>query len=98
MVNLDNLFNELKKEHYLKGISRQRYIGRMAYYLGELNAIHPFREGNGRTQRLFIEYLSTYAGRPIVLDYVPSEAMYSASEAAFFTDYGLLEDIISKVL
>ncbi|MDR2524865.1 MAG: Fic family protein, partial [Oscillospiraceae bacterium] len=34
----------------------------MAHYLSEINVMHPFREGNGRAQRLFIEYLALVAG------------------------------------
>ena len=33
---------------------------RLAYYLGEINMIHPFREGNGRTQRIYIEQLAYF--------------------------------------
>lgn len=36
---------------------------RLAYYLGEINMIHPFREGNGRTQRIYIEQLCLNNGR-----------------------------------
>jgi cell filamentation protein len=39
----------------------------LAHYLSEINAIHPFREGNGRVQRLFISQLAKQAG--YTLDY-----------------------------
>ena len=35
-----------------------------------LNILHPFREGNGRTQRLFVELLAQNAGYPIDLSTV----------------------------
>lgn len=53
---------DLKKERYLQGLEMPALIHRLAYYLGELNAVHPFREGNGRVQRLFIEYLAENNG------------------------------------
>ncbi|WP_240997611.1 Fic family protein, partial [Pseudomonas viridiflava] len=31
---------------------------RLAYHYGELNVIHPFREGNGRTQRILFEFIA----------------------------------------
>jgi cell filamentation protein len=37
-------------------------VERLAYYYGELNARHPFREGNGRTQRAFLRQLAAAAG------------------------------------
>lgn len=52
------LYKWLKKEKYLSEIlDKEELSGKMAYFFGELNMIHPFREGNGRTQRLFIEQL-----------------------------------------
>ena len=49
----DDLYRKLKKENFLSDISDEQEMSkRLAYYLGELNMIHPFREGNGRTQRI----------------------------------------------
>ena len=36
---------------FLRGLDRDVFTGRLAYYLGEVNALHPFREGNGRAKR-----------------------------------------------
>ncbi|MDT3701306.1 MAG: Fic family protein [Thermincola sp.] len=56
------LFNRLRRENYLKDAAREEIPLRLAYYLSEINVLHPFREGNGRVQRLFIEYLAENAG------------------------------------
>jgi hypothetical protein len=42
------IFRELHNEDCLRGLSRDAFAGRLDYYLGEVNALHPFREGNGR--------------------------------------------------
>jgi cell filamentation protein len=43
------VFRELHGEDCLRGLRRDAFVGRLAhYYLGEVNALHPFREGNGR--------------------------------------------------
>ena len=47
---LNKLFLKLKSENYLKDCTEDNIASKAAYYLGEINAIHPFREGNGRTQ------------------------------------------------
>jgi cell filamentation protein len=52
------LLSKLKNEAYLFGLPREGMIERLAYYLSELNIIHPFREGNGRTIREFIRLLA----------------------------------------
>lgn len=47
------VFEELSKENYLQGLNREDLVKRLAYFYEQLNFIHPFREGNGRTQRVF---------------------------------------------
>ena len=43
----NRLFASLAQENYLQGLSLEQFATRAAYYLGELNVLHPFREGNG---------------------------------------------------
>ena len=46
--SLQRLFGELAGEGHLRRLGRSAFLGAMTHYLGKLNAIHPFREGNGR--------------------------------------------------
>lgn len=62
---LKELFEKLTKEKLLAGLGVAAFVERAAFYLGEINAIHPFREGNGRTQREFVRQLALYAGHPL---------------------------------
>lgn len=42
----------------LRGVtSREDMVRCISYYYGEINMVHPFREGNGRTLRIFMELL-----------------------------------------
>ena len=88
--------NELKSEKYL--IETDNMAGRLSYYLGDLNSIHPFREGNGRVQRLFIAELARRAGCELNFNGITSKEMVIASDKAFRHDYELLEQIIRKSL
>ena len=56
------IFRELHDEDCLRGLRHDMFVGRLAYYLGEVNALHPFREGNGRAQRAFFRQLARDAG------------------------------------
>jgi cell filamentation protein, protein adenylyltransferase len=56
------IFLSLAREGHLKGLRRSEFVGRLAFYMGEINAIHPFREGNGRAQRAFVGQLARDAG------------------------------------
>ena len=55
------IFERLAAEDFLAGMDAGALCARTAFYLGELNALHPFREGNGRTQREFIQLLARIA-------------------------------------
>lgn len=57
-----DVFGALRKENCLRDLARTAFADRLTYYFGEVNAIHPFREGNGRTQRVFFEQLAHDAG------------------------------------
>jgi cell filamentation protein len=71
---------------------------RGAYYLGEINAVHPFREGNGRTQREFIRELGLYNGWMIDWGRVSREEMMEASRRSLRIDNAGLEQLLSKAL
>ena len=58
---LSTILGELENDGWLHGRSRASFVERLAYYYGEINACHPFREGNGRTQRAFLRQLSAAA-------------------------------------
>lgn len=47
------VFSEFANEGFLQNLAKEDFIKRLAYYYDQLNYIHPFREGNGRTQRVF---------------------------------------------
>lgn len=56
------VFTELANEHNLTGLTKEQFIPRLAYFYDQLNYIHPFREGNGRTQRVFWTRVAHDAG------------------------------------
>jgi cell filamentation protein, protein adenylyltransferase len=58
---MTSLLRQLARDNWLRGLRRRAFIERPAYY-GEINPRHPFREGNGRTQRTFIRQMSASAG------------------------------------
>ena len=63
-----------------------------------MNAIHPFREGNGRTQREFVRELGVHNGLMIDWRQVSREEMIEASRRSLRTDNAGLERILRKAL
>ena len=63
--------------------------------MGELNAIHPFRDGNGRTQREFIRQLAVWNGYALDWSLVTRDQMMEASQRSFQSgDNAALESVI----
>jgi len=62
---LAGVLSDLANEDRLRDLEREEFVTRLAHYFAELNAVHPFREGNGRTQRAFLGQIATEAGHPI---------------------------------
>lgn len=73
------LFTQLANENRLKGLSPEEFSDRAAYYLGEINNLHPFYEGNGRTQREFMYQLGKAAGHNLDLTLCSNNQMIKAS-------------------
>ncbi|WP_413726448.1 putative adenosine monophosphate-protein transferase Fic [Sodalis sp. RH16] len=56
------VMQQLEDENYLQGLSKEEICPRLAQYYADINMLHPFREGNGRAQRIFFEQLMVHAG------------------------------------
>src|SRR5438309_2640794 len=76
---LQQVLTKLAAENHLIELDADTFAGRAAYFLGELNAAHPFREGNGRAQREFIRELGLKAGHYIDWRATTSEVIIEAS-------------------
>ena len=50
-------FARLQASNEFSGLSRAQFVAALADAYHSLNMLHPFREGNGRTQRLFFTIL-----------------------------------------
>jgi cell filamentation protein len=92
---LDDMFRKLAVEKHLTGRDGPTFVKRSAFFLGEINAAHPFREGNGRTQREFIRQLTHAAGFTLHWRRITRDQMIAASRDSFITGNinGLIEII-----
>jgi len=93
-----DIFNKLKTESFLSVTSASDVPARLCYYLSEINALHPFREGNGRAQRVFIDYLSQYAGYEVDFSKVSEKEMIEVSALSFAKEYGAMEAMFNRIL
>ena len=74
------------------------FVAELADFVAELNAIHPFREGNGRTQLVFIRLIGQQAGHPFRLETVEADEFLTAMIASFGGDLDPLRDELERML
>ena len=82
---LQELLAGLHREDFLRRAAIDEFAKRAGFYLTELNAVHPFREGNGRAQREFLRELAVQAGFTLDWRCVTREEMVAASRESFTT-------------
>lgn len=97
-AEMSRRFDVLAKENHLHGLTKQDFARRAAEHLNEINAIHPFREGNGRTQRLFLKTLATQAGHDLHVERLHPTPWNEASIKGFAGNHEPMQQVISSAL
>lgn len=92
------IFDELASKNYLSALDANDFTKEITNLATELNALHPFREGNGRVIRLFLIMLADHA--EYLLDYsqVTADELIGADKLAFEGDVKPLLSVYSKVV
>jgi cell filamentation protein len=95
---LKKLFAGLTAANHLRGLDADQFAAASTHFLAELNAIHPFREGNGRTQLVFLKLIANAAGHDIDFNQLDASATLAAMIASFNGDETLLRAEIRRVV
>lgn len=84
-------FNRIKSNNYFQNLSFENFINNMVDLYCTLNILHPFREGNGRTERIFITQLLRLNGYDINFSEIDSDyLMISTIQVA----HGITDNLI----
>lgn len=87
------IFEKLRKEYYFVGQGIDDLIVSLVDLLGDINALHPFREGNGRSQREFTNMIARINGINISFINVTAEDMIEGSHNLNNGDRNLMKKI-----
>ena len=94
----NTVFSALAAEKYLVNLEPKAFASRLAHFLSEINAIHPFREGNGRVQRLFISQVAEHAGYSLDFSALDQSELYPVMQASFLGNEQPLTDLMLKII
>jgi cell filamentation protein len=98
VATADDVFTRLARDHHLRGRDRTAFIDGLTALLAGVNALHPFREGNGRTQRAFLAQLARDAGYRIRWAELDPETNRAASAAARAGDTTPLREMLDRLV
>ena len=87
---------EMAQKKWLSNLPHEEFADQAAHFFGEMNSLHPFREGNGRSLREYIRYIAERAGHKLTWEGLDREEMTRASIIAHNSSHYALRDIIAK--
>lgn len=94
----DKVFQAMAGKNWFAGLERPELVVAVAESFGDLNMVHPFREGNGRTQRLFFEHMIAHAGFKADWWEVKEAEWIQANVDAVLCDYAGLAKIFHRCI
>ena len=92
------LFGWLARAEHLRGRDRDTFVDDLTELYADLNALHPFRDGNGRTQRAFLGQLAGEAGHPIHWAAMDPAENNAASKAAHEGDNDAVRSLLDLLV
>ena len=92
------LFTLLAQANWFQGLYRSALVAASAELFGDLNVVHPFREGNGRAQRILFEHIIVNAGYEISWWAVDAQVWLQANIDAVVCDYRALTDVFERCI
>ena len=94
-----DIFDKLRSMKFLKGLDDiDEFINELAYFMGEMEALHPFMDGNGRTTRYFFTDLARKAGYDIIWSATDPDRYLEGNIAAIDGDYQPLIDVLEEAV
>lgn len=93
-----SVFEHYYRDCFLSKDDKQKFVHKFTEHYADLNALHPYREGNGRSQREFARELCLACGYAFDLTHTSHQEMVKASIASFRGDNEDLERIFEQAV
>ncbi|WP_447956067.1 putative adenosine monophosphate-protein transferase Fic [Vreelandella sp. EE7] len=94
----EKLFAKLAEQHYFATLNKADLISACAELYGDLNVLHPFRDGNGRAQRLFFEHLIINCGYQLSWHHLERSEWIEANIAGVHCNYRPLASLFERCI
>jgi cell filamentation protein len=97
-TGMADIHRRLREANFLCGLSRSAFADGAATIIGDINHVHPFREGNGRTQLQYLGQLASQAGHELDLTRLDAASWLHASKEANAGRYEAMARCIEETL
>jgi cell filamentation protein len=97
-TGMADVHRRLTRAGFLKRLPGREFAREAGIIIGDINYIHPFREGNGRTQAQYLKQLAEQAGHALDLKRVDPKLWLEASRASHAAEYSLMAEVIRKAI
>jgi cell filamentation protein len=97
-TGMADVHRRLIRAGFLKRLPAGEFAREAGVIIGDINYIHPFREGNGRAQAQYLKQLAAQAGHQLDFRRVDPAMWIEASKASHATDYALMAEAIRKAI
>ena len=97
-TGMADVHRRLTRAKFLQRLPANEFAREAGVIIGDINYIHPFREGNGRTQAQYLKQLAEQAGHPLDLRRIDPKSWIEASKASHSADYNLMADTIRRAI
>jgi len=97
-TGMADVHRRLSRAAYLKRLPARQFAREAGIIIGDINYIHPFREGNGRTQAQYLQQLAEQAGHQLDFRRIEAAKWIEASKASHMADYALMTEAIRKAI
>jgi cell filamentation protein len=97
-TGMADVHRRLTRAGFLKRLPASEFAREAGVIIGDINYIHPFREGNGRTQAQYLKQLAEQTGHAVDLKRIDPKLWIEASQASHMADYSLMAEVIRKAI
>ena len=97
-MGMADVHRRLLRQDFLRGLPADAFAEGAGVIIGDVNVCHPFREGNGRTQLVYLKQLGARAGHEIDLARLERDSWIEASIASIRAEYGKMAACIGEAI
>ncbi|MDX7986921.1 cell filamentation protein Fic [Xenorhabdus sp. 12] len=92
------LFSALEKDQWLSGLMWEPFCEKLAEHYCEFNMLHPFREGNGRTQRILFDFIANYNDYTIEWSEIERDEWLCANRRGVGMNYDMMTELFKRAV